>query len=60
MARREINLDDETGQIPIETFVEQCEEEHHEMLLAQLERGTRGFREGRATYWDEVKRRNNL
>jgi hypothetical protein len=29
-------------------------------LLAQKERGERGFREGRFTSWDEVKRRNNL
>jgi hypothetical protein len=84
VARREINLDEETDRIleefareyeggpdealadllhahkSIETFVEQCEEAHRETLLAQVERGTRGFSEGRATSWDEVKRRNNL
>jgi hypothetical protein len=63
MARREINLDEETDRILEEfarEYVEQCEEAHRETLLAQLERGTRGFREGRATSWDEVKRRNNL
>lgn len=44
----------------IETFVEQCEEGHRETLLEQLEPGKRGFKEGRAASWDEVKRRNNL
>jgi hypothetical protein len=84
MARREINLDEETDRIleefareyeggpdealadllhaheSIETFVEQCEEAHRETPLAQLEGGARGFREGRSTSWDEVKRRNSI
>ena len=44
----------------IEAFVEECEEAHQDSLLAQKERGERGFREGRLTTWDEVKRRNDL
>jgi hypothetical protein len=44
----------------VETFVEECEEAHQDSLLAQKERGERGFREGRFTTWDEVKRRNDL
>ena len=41
----------------IENCVEQCEEAHREMLLAQLERGAL---EEPATPWDEVKRRSGL
>lgn len=44
----------------IEAFVAVCEEDHRDALLAQRERGERGFREGRFTTWDEVKRRNDL
>jgi hypothetical protein len=44
----------------VEAFVEECEEAHQDSLLAQKERGERGFREGRLTTWDEVKRRNDL
>jgi hypothetical protein len=44
----------------IESFVAACEEDHRDTLLVQRERAERGFREGRSTAWDEVKRRNNL
>ena len=44
----------------VEAFAEECEEAHRDSLLAQKERGERGFREGRFTSWDEVKRRNDL
>ena len=44
----------------VETFVDECEEAQGDSLLAQKERAERGFREGRFTPWDEVKRRHNL
>ena len=44
----------------IEAFVEGCEEAHRDSLVAQKERTERGFREGRFTTWDEVKRRHDL
>lgn len=44
----------------LEAFVEQCEDAHQETLRNQLERSERGFREGRFTHWDEVKRHNRL
>jgi hypothetical protein len=44
----------------IEAFVAVSEEDHRDALLAQRERGERGFRKGRFTTWDEVKRRNDL
>ena len=44
----------------VETFVEQCEEAQRDHLNQQVERGERGFREGRFATWDEVKRRNRL
>ena len=44
----------------IESLVEQCEEAHRDSLLTQVERAERGFREGRFTAWNEVKRRNRL
>jgi predicted transcriptional regulator len=44
----------------LESFVDQCEEEHGESLAAQLGRGERGFEQGRFTTWDEIKRRNGL
>ena len=43
-----------------ETFVEESEEVHHTSLLAQVERAERGFRAGRFTTWEEVKRRNRM
>ncbi|HXM45077.1 MAG TPA: hypothetical protein VN924_27810 [Bryobacteraceae bacterium] len=44
----------------VEAFVEECEEAHRDSLFAQKQRAERGFREGRFTTWDEVKRRNGL
>jgi hypothetical protein len=44
----------------VEAFVAACEEDQRDMLLVQRERAERGFREGRSTAWDEVKRRNDL
>ncbi|HEV3199705.1 MAG TPA: hypothetical protein VGZ73_17495 [Bryobacteraceae bacterium] len=44
----------------VEAFVEECEETHRDSLLAQRDRGERGFREGRFTTWNDVKRRNDL
>jgi hypothetical protein len=44
----------------VEAFVEECEEAHRGSLLAQRDRGEQGFREGRFTTWNEVKRRNDL
>ena len=44
----------------VEAFVEECEEANRDSLLTQKERSERGFREGRFTTWDEVKRRNHL
>ena len=44
----------------LETFVEESEEVHRASLLAQVERAERGFRAGRFTTWEEVKRRNRL
>jgi hypothetical protein len=44
----------------VEAFVEECEEAHRDSLIEQKEHGERGFREGRFTTWDEVKRTNNL
>jgi hypothetical protein len=44
----------------IESFVAACEEDQRDALLVQRERAERGFREGRFTAWDEVKRHNNL
>jgi hypothetical protein len=44
----------------LEAFVAGCEDGNRESLLAQVERAERGFREGRSTSWEEVKRRNQL
>jgi len=44
----------------IESFLDDNEELHRDSLLAQVERSERGFREGRFTTWEEVKRRNGL
>jgi hypothetical protein len=44
----------------LEAFVSGSEEALQESLFAQKERAERGFREGRFTTWDEVKRRNDL
>jgi hypothetical protein len=44
----------------VECFLDEIEEIHSSTLRAQLERAERGFREGRFTTWDEVKKRNGL
>jgi hypothetical protein len=44
----------------VETFVEQCEDAQRNTLNEQADRAEKGFREGRFTTWDEVKRRNGL
>jgi hypothetical protein len=44
----------------IESFLDENEAIHRDSLLAQVERSERGFREGRFTTWEEVKRRNGL
>jgi hypothetical protein len=44
----------------IECFVEECEAAQREQLMGQRERAERGFREGRFTTWDQVKRNHNL
>ena len=44
----------------LESLAAESEEAHRASLLGQVERSERGFREGRATPWDEVKRRNRL
>jgi hypothetical protein len=44
----------------VEAFVEECEDAHRDSPLAQKKRAERGFREGRFTTCDEVKRRNDL
>jgi hypothetical protein len=44
----------------LESFVGQCEEAHRDLLTDQLERAEQGFREGRFTPWDEIKRRSGL
>jgi hypothetical protein len=44
----------------IEALVDQSEATQSQSLRAQLTRSELGFREGRFTTWDEVKRRNGL
>jgi hypothetical protein len=43
-----------------EHYLDAVEAEHHDRLLEQLHRSENGFREGRFTTWEEVKRRNGL
>ncbi len=43
-----------------EEDIDEAERIHHDSLVMQLERSERGFREGRFTTWEEVKRRNGL
>lgn len=45
---------------PSEDDLDEAERIHHDSLVMQLERSDRGFREGRFTTWEEVKRRNGL
>ena len=44
----------------VEAFLDDQEALHRDSLLAQVERSERGFREGRFTTWEEVRRRNGL
>ena len=44
----------------IESFLDELEANHSEELAAQKERAERGFREGRFTSWQEIKRENDL
>ena len=44
----------------IESFLDQLEAGQAAVLAAQKERAERGFREGRYTSWQEVKRNNGL
>jgi hypothetical protein len=44
----------------IESFLDQVEAGQEAALTAQKERAERGFREGRSTSWQEVKRKNGL
>jgi hypothetical protein len=43
-----------------EEELDEAERIHHDSLVIQRERSERGFREGRFTTWEEVKRRNGL
>jgi hypothetical protein len=43
-----------------EALLDESERANHDFLLKQKERAEKGFREGRFTTWEEVKRRNNL
>jgi hypothetical protein len=43
-----------------EDELDEDERIHHDSLVMQRERSERGFREGRFTTWEEVKRRNGL
>jgi hypothetical protein len=44
----------------MEALLDESESANQEFLLKQKERSEKGFREGRFTTWEEVKRRNNL
>jgi hypothetical protein len=44
----------------LEGFVSQCEEAQDESLVGQKGNAERGFREGRFTNWEEIKRHNKL
>ena len=44
----------------VQTFVEHCEDAQRDTLNEQVDRAEKGFREGRFTTWDEVKRRTGL
>ena len=44
----------------IESFLDELEVSHSEGLAAQKERAERGFREGRFTSWQDIKRENGL
>jgi hypothetical protein len=44
----------------IESFLDELEAHHSEDLAAQKERAERGFRKGRFTAWQDIKRENGL
>jgi len=44
----------------IESFLDELEANHSEELATQKERAERGFREGRFTAWQDIKRENGL
>ena len=44
----------------LEAFASESEDAYRDLLLSQVQRAERGFREGRFTTWEEVKRRNRL
>jgi len=44
----------------LENLADQTEEANHASLATQKERAEAGFREGRFTTWDEIKRRHGL
>ena len=44
----------------IESYLDQLEAGYGVELAAQKERAERGFREGRSTSWQQVKRKNGL
>ena len=44
----------------LEEFMDYCESEKRFLLIAQTQRAEEGFRSGRFTTWDEIRRRNGL
>jgi len=44
----------------IESFLDELEANHSEELASQKKRAERGFREGRFTSWQDIKRENGL
>jgi hypothetical protein len=61
MISRQTEIDEEIRAAqPSEEVLDESERVHHDSLVRQLERSERGFREGRSTTWEEVKRRNGL
>jgi hypothetical protein len=59
MAIRKIELDEDANQI-LDSFLDELESSQGVELSNQKERSERGFREGRFTSWQEVKRQNGL
>jgi hypothetical protein len=59
MGIRKIELDEDANQI-LESFLDDLESSQGADLSKQKERAERGFREGRFTSWQEVKRQNGL
>jgi hypothetical protein len=44
----------------LEALVEESEAEQRDFLASRVQRAKRGFREGRYTPWEDVKRQNGL